>query len=424
MFVLLSILLLNSIIVNGQEVESKKYLSEKDSASLDININLPKSSLFKRPVFISTSYIGGSVLKSSESLRNNTNCALPYAQYANIKLGFSSEGNRWKDILYGMPYYGVGMGVYDFSYNNLGNPISVYLVQGATLKTFTSNLRLKYEWNFGCSFNWKIYDPITNPTNENIGAKANIYFAANVFFTYPFSKYIDVEVGAVYNHVSNGATKMPNSGINTIGGMVGFKYHFNPERIMNEWNPDVRAPEYENSRLLSDISIHPTRRQRKLKTEKTGLSTEYIDHDFFVFNASYALLHMPTYKHRYGVGLDFTYDESSRLSAQKIGEEPNGREIAKITYGNVKNRFSVGICLRGDIVMPKYTVFGKVGYNVLHGDDNDPRFYQAFGVKAPIWNNMYGSFAIQAKHFSKAEYFFLGIGCYIDHSKFSYRKKS
>lgn len=91
-------------------------------------------------------------------------------------------------------------------------------------------MQSKYEWNFGASFNWDTYDPATNPSNKNIGAWVNIYFAANIFSTKFFSKHIDMEFGLSGNHISNGATKMPNSAINTIGVSAGLIYYFERER--------------------------------------------------------------------------------------------------------------------------------------------------------------------------------------------------
>jgi len=394
-----------------------------DTISYKENINNPKNKLYKRPIFISANYVGGTVLKSSESLKENTTNVFPYAQYTNFKFGFSSQKKNWKDAAYGMPYYGLGIGFYNFQYKNLGNPISVYLLQGATIKSFSPTFRLKYEWNFGTSFNWKVYDPLTNPDNKNVGAKVNIYFAANIFMLKEISKHFDLELGVVYNHNSNGSTKVPNSGINTVGGFVGLKYHFNRDHILNYNDPDLLPPVYENSRLISDIAIHPSWRQRQKPITKTGLSTEYINHNFFVLNASYALLYMPNYRYRYGLGVDIFYDESSDFTAKKIGQKADGLDIAYISYGKVKDRFAVGLSARGDIVMPIYTVFFQLGYNIIHGNNDDSRFYQAFGVKVPFWKNLYGSFSIRARKFSKSEYFLLGLGYTFDHRPFLSKKK-
>ena len=372
----------------------------------------PKSHLLKRPVFISAKYSGGKALVSSSKLQTG------YSQYGEIRAGVTSLGNRWKDIVYGMPYYGIGVGFYDFNSTAAGNPVSVYLLQGGILKAFSIRSFLKYEWNFGASFNWNRYDPLTNPGNQCISAPVNVYFAANLYYNYLLSKDFDLNIGLALNHVSNGATRMPNSGVNTAVAFVGLTYYFDRERIINEFNPTLRAPLYDNSRLISDFTFNTTVRQRQFDTDETGLSSPFVDKTFFVGNASYALLHMPTYKYRYGVGFDIVYDESAGYKAKKIGENPDGSDITQLTKGKLMDRWALGLSVRGDIVMPKYSVSGIVGYEVIKGKKPDSPFYQAFNVKVPFWDNLYASFTIRSQNFSKAQYMFLGIGYMIDHKPF------
>lgn len=374
----------------------------------------PKSFLLKRPLFIGAKYSGG------KSLNDNSKVPTGYMQYTDLRVGVTSLGNRWKDIVYGMPYYGIGVGFHDFHSKHTGYPVTAYLLQGGTLKSFSFRSSLKYEWNFGVSFNWKAYDPVTNPENQCISAKANIYFAANLYYNYILSKDLDLSIGATINHVSNGATKMPNTGVNGAAAFIGLTYYFERERILYEYDPTLRAPSYDRSRLISDITFNSTVRQRKYDTEETGLSSPYVDKTFFVANASYALLHMPNYKYRYGTGVDLVYDESAGFRIKKIGETAAGVDIAEVKHGNFYDRIGLGFSLRGDIVMPKYSVSGIVGYEVIKGKKEDSRLYQAFNVKVPFYKNLYGSFTIRSQKFSKAQYMFFGIGYMIDHKVFKF----
>lgn len=388
---------------------------DKDTIITDeLQMDYPKSYVVSRPFFISTKYSGGKLLVSPDKLKS---C---YAEYTEIKVGFSSLGNRWKDIVYGMPYYGIGVGFYDFNSKQTGHPISAYLVQGGTLKAFSEKSILEYEWNFGSSFNWKTYDPVTNPNNKVIGAKANIYFAANLFYIHILSNDLDLNTGVTFNHVSNGATHMPNAGVNTISAFVGLTYHFNRERIKNMYNPFLRAPVYDNSRLISDYSAYATVRQRNFPVKKTGLSSKYVDQNFLVAGFSYALLHMPDYEYRYGGGIDFVYDESAGYTIKKIGERPDGSEITESHFGKTCGRFGLGFSARGDVVMPKYSVSGQIGYEVIKGKKQDSPFYQIFSVKVPLYKGVYTSFLLRIQEFSKAQYMFLGMGYMFDHKAFKF----
>jgi hypothetical protein len=395
--------------INVQECS----LNNPDSLKIDTIDNLlignPKFHLYQRPFFISAKYSGGKLLGDIERLK------VCYAQYTEMKVGISSQGNRWTDFAYGMPYYGVGVGFYGFGNPQIGNPISIYLLQGATINTPSRRYTVKYEWNLGTSFNWKKYNPVTNPDNVYVGAPMNIYFAANFFHIYELSKEIDLSAGITFNHVSNGATRMPNSGVNSLAASVGLTYHFNRDRIISEYNPSLHPPVYEEMRLISDFSFHSTVRQRKYSPEKTGLSSKYIDKKFMVAGASYSLLHMPDYKYRYGGSLDLIYDESAGFTAKKIGENPDGSDMAEFCEGNVIGRFALGLSGRGEIVMPRYSVSGQLGYDIIKGKKQDHRLYQVLSVRIPLWNNIYGSFILRVQKLSKAQYMFLGIGYMMDH---------
>jgi hypothetical protein len=384
-------------------------LSQDTIHYLDLSTDYPKSRFYQRPFFVSTKYSGGKVIGKIHTLGIN------YAQYVELKIGISSLGNRWKDIVYRMPYYGIGVGFYDLSSSKTGRPISVYLFQGGMLKSFSHRSILKYEWNFGTSFNWKRYNPIKNPDNIYIGAPMNIYFAANLYQMFVLSKELDLNAGFTFNHVSNGATRMPNTGINMLSAFVGLTYSFNRERIIAAYDPSLVKPPYKRKHLISDFSVHSTVRQKKFSTEETGLSSKFLDKKFFVMEASYALLHMPDYNYRYGAGVDIVYDESAGFTAWKVGEHPDGSDIAAYHDGCFSGRLALGLSFRGEIVLPKYSVSGQLGYEVVNGNKQDSRLYQTFSVRVPFLKGLYGSFILRAQHFSKAQYMFLGLGCMIDH---------
>ena len=100
---------------------------------------------------------------------------------AHLKYSFQFKPNTCADRIYGSAYQGIGVGYYDLgSKEELGNPIAVYVYQGARIARITQRLSLNYEWNFGVSFGWKPYDERYNPHNSVIGSKANAYINAGV----------------------------------------------------------------------------------------------------------------------------------------------------------------------------------------------------------------------------------------------------
>lgn len=364
--------------------------------------------LFKRPMFVRGKYVGGNVLKTDKTLRGDYE--IPYAQYGEIKFGFSSVGNVWQDVYWGMPYYGIGVGLVDFDRSDLGTPFTLYLMHGGTICRISDKFRLDYEWNLGAAMNWNKFDEKTNPTNQCVGSFATVYIAANVNFSWKLSKNIDLNFGGSFAHYSNGATKMPNSGINIVGGFVELAYNFSPDRVIPEHiRQHLQAPHYQ-PRLVSDFMFAVTSRQRKANPSMYGLSSKYIDRDFFAASLSYSLMHQTGHKWRYGLGLDLVYDESACFTPT---EDSAGKLHVK--YGDAKDRFALGMSVRGEFDQRYYSIFALMGYNLWHNNPDDVRFYQQIGVKVPFSGGIYGSFSIRSKRFSKAQYLLFGLGYKLEH---------
>jgi pyridoxine 5-phosphate synthase len=75
-----------------------------------------------------------------------------------LKYSFQFHPNTYTDRIYRGAYQGIGVAYYNmYEKPQLGNPLTVYLFQGARIARFNQRLSLNYEWNFGASFGWKPY---------------------------------------------------------------------------------------------------------------------------------------------------------------------------------------------------------------------------------------------------------------------------
>lgn len=72
--------------------------------------------------------------------------------------------------------------------------------------------------------------------------------------------------------------------------------------------------------------------------------------------------------------------------------------------------------------MPRISIFANFGYNLLHGNEYDYRFYQIMGVKAYLKENLFGTFGIRASRFSKAQYLYWSLGYSFDGKPFKKKK--
>lgn len=373
------------------------------------------------PLFLNLKLSGGQVFKTNDFVSGGN--SIPFYGAASLKFGVSSIGNRWQDIAYGMPYYGLGVYVADFGRkHDLGRPVSVYLLQGAMLAKISNRLTVNYEWNLGASFGWKKYDPFDNPENVAIGADLNAHVGAAVYLKWYLSPWLDLHFGADLTHFSNGAQRMPNKGMNMYSIFIEASYNFNRKHIREAYNPDLVPPPYEKH-LVSDVYATISSRGIQVDTTGTNLPSEYVDHKFKVLGLNYSLMYAPNYRYRYGVGVDLTYDESGGSWAERVKNPRDDKWYDVVRYGKVGQRLSLGATVKGEVVLPGYSIFANLGWQLYKGNPKESRFYQILGVKVYLRENFFGTFGIRANHFSRAQYLFWSLGYTFDHYRHPGRRR-
>lgn len=369
----------------------------------------------RTPFFIGAKFAGGQVLPTNDFVRGDK--AIDFYGSLAFKFGFSSVGNRWQDIVYGMPYYGVALYSANFRRDkDLGRPYALYLLQGATIAKISKRMSLNYEWNLGMSMGWKPYNAFDNPENIAIGSETNVYVGYNFYFKFNAGKGLDMHFGVDLSHNSNGAQRLPNSGINAYSVYFEAVYNFNRNTVRDEFDPNLIPPKYKKH-TASEILLTVSSRQTQVNPAGTNMPSKYLDRKFKVFGFNYAFLIAPHYRYRYGLSADLLYDESSGVSVVSRYNPQNDRSYDQVIYGKQRDRISLGISARGEVILPGYTMFANLGVQAIHGNKDDSRFYQILGVKIYLKENFFGTFGIRATHFSRAQFLFWSFGYTLDHYK-------
>lgn len=352
--------------------------------------------------------MGGIVLPTNKYIKESDN--IPLSASLSLKYGVYSRGDKWEDIAYGMPYYGIG--IYASRFFNkraLGYPLSVFVFQGAEIKKFNRNVSLGYEINLGMSFNWKPFDAFDNPDNIALGSSVNVHVGANIYLKTPLSDKWDLRYGMGISHFSNGAQQLPNKGLNMASPFIELVYNFNGTPEPTPEAKSLEAPVLED-RFDYDLTFTSSTRQIRIDTVGTGLPSRLIDKNFRVFGLSYSAMYIQNYKYRWGPSVELVYDESSGVRAWRQKHPEDGQFYDRVKLGDFHERISLGISVRGEITYPRHAFFCHMGYNLIHGNDYDFRFYQIIGLKAYLKDNFFGTFGIRAARFSKAQYLYWSIG--------------
>ena len=369
----------------------------------------------KTPLFLTLKLSNGGAFKTNDFVRGSG--VIKTYLTTSLKFGISSVGNRWQDIAYGMPYYGIALYGADFgSQKNFGNPVSVYLLQGAEMLRISRSLSLNYEWNLGISMGWKSYDPFKNDENVAIGTDVNAHVGLGFYLKWYVNRWLDLHLGADLAHFSNGAQKMPNKGMNMYSVFVEAAFNFNRPEVREKYDPTLVPPKYDKH-LVSDIYATISSCRIEIDTTGTNMPSEYLDHKFKVLGLNYSLMRAPNYRYRYGVGVDVVYNESAGATAERKYNPKDGKWYNVVYYGRGRDRLSVGINAKGEVVLPGYSIFANMGWQIYKGNKKEQNLYQILGVKVYLKDNFFGTFGIRANHFSKAQYLFWSLGYTIDHHR-------
>lgn len=369
------------------------------------------------PKFVSFQVADGVVMPTSRIKKGDTRT--PNVAAVTLKYGFSAKGNRWENDYYGMPYGGIG--IYKPFYSmrkEMGHPFSVFLFQGAKLKTFRSGVSLNYEINLGASFNWNHYDVVNNPTFEALGSSVNAHLGGNLYFSKSLSENLDLRWGVDVLHFSNGAQRTPNYGINSISAILELAYKINADKYTAQSKEMYSAPPEFKKRTAHDVSFFITSRTVNIDTANTNLRGKYPKHHFRVVGMNYAYMWHNVRRFMWGPSVEVLYDEGNKVVFNGDVSEETGVYKEEVRLCKMSDRFSVGLSLKGELAMPGYSVFANLGYNILHNNEKEKRFYQIYGVKVYFTEGLSSSFGVKSNNLTRSKYLYLSVG----YSFYRYRK--
>ena len=356
-----------------------------------------KIALEGRPgyVFPTNAFFRG---ENARSQRINTTLS------AHLKYAFQFCPGTRTDRIYSGVYQGIGLAYYTFdNKKELGNPIALYLYQGARIKRLNPQLSLNYEWNFGVSFGWVPYDYQKNYYNSVIGSKVNAYINANFYLSWMLSHQFDLTTGVALSHFSNGNTKFPNSGLNTLALKVGLVYNFNrDEQCLSNSIYKPFIPVFPRHVSYDLVLFGSWRRKGVLLGDERVASP----HVYTVVGFNFAPMYNIGYKFRIGVSLDGVYDGSANVYTK---DHASGTSYQFYTP-SLDKQLALGLSGRAEYVMPYFTVGLGLGTNVLHAGGDMKSFYQILALKIELTRSSFLHIGYSLHNFHEPSYLMLGIG--------------
>lgn len=318
---------------------------------------------------------------------------------------FSFNPRSDAGMLYHGLYQGIGVDMHTFFRNRLvGNPVSVYVLQGAPFKHFSRRLWIGYEWRFGCAFGWSdrsrdYYDYEMYPA---ISTRITAHMGVSIKFTYAINSNWQLFFGADATHFSNGNTSFPNAGINTIGLSVGASYIINPYKQI--YQPSEELIETANrKRWIWEILAYGAWRKRQVIIEDTG---PLLPGSFGVAGIQASFLRKFNRFFDAGLALDLKYDGSAGKEEYWLGGYYEEMKFGRVPFFK---KCSAGLGAVAEFTMPIFTVGAGLGADVI-APKGDKRFYQLLYIKTFLTKHIFINVGYRLADFKEPQNLMLGAG--------------
>jgi hypothetical protein len=307
-----------------------------------------------------------------------------FSRGVEVNYGIWRFDNKGWQQYYNYPEVGVG-----FFYNSYGN--SDIYGQGMALYPYlhfpivrTFRFTLKNKVALGIGYTDNPFDYKDNPYNQIFGAKFNAYIGFGLYSGYRILDRWSVCGSASLNHMSNGAIRKPNNGINTLTFSLGTRYHFLEERL-----PILsrhKAPRTNNCDL--EVFLNYGRSQAN-------------DYNFNIYTSgSLSINHLwyRSIKSAWSTGIDVIY-----FGAAPYAYPENDEYVPRA------DRLFYGIFGGRHWIMGETTLFVQMGIYVYSKIDPPQPVYPRLGIRHNITRRLVANFSIKASFF-RSEFMEFGLG--------------
>lgn len=302
---------------------------------------------------------------------------------------------RWEET-YGYSSYGFGLNVHDFfTPNSTGYPISVFGFTNPNVykyKRFSLNGLI----SLGMSFNWKHFGYF-NLDNNAISLARSVFVELGAAVNYQLSDKIAISGGAVLGHFSNGATRRPNQGINTVGLQYSIKYRLNKSKQVNIHYP--KEAFVSSNQYL--VSIHFGTQNFQVDSLNDLVQDKYKGISFPMWGITGEYQRQITNYSKIGFGINVLDDGS--IGATFIVD---ANEIEESKLLPIHQRIKISVFPSYELVLHKFGIIFQPGVYIVKNllAKDVPVLYQRIGARFNVHKNLFCGVSLRAFNFSSANF--------------------
>ncbi|MDO4320768.1 MAG: acyloxyacyl hydrolase [Bacteroidales bacterium] len=319
---------------------------------------------------------------------------------AAVRGDFSMDRSTRLGRLYPGVYQGLGLEFGSFvSGGLLGNPVSLYVYQGAVPLRIGKRLSLGYEWQFGAAMGWTHYRKDTDTDNIAVSTSVTARMGLGIRLQYALTERIALTADVNATHFSNGNTSWPNRGVNMTGASIGVAYSLDRDSGTCDYVAEPFSPGW-----IYDITAYGAWRKRAVAIDGEAMMCPG---KFGVAGLQFSPMRRFNQWFAAGASLDMQYDESACLAQYHV-ENTWGDDI-KFYRPPFGKQLSIGVSARAELIMPVFAINVGVGYDMLSPGDNK-RFYQSLALKAFVTSKLFVNVGYRLGEFKDPQNMMLGLG--------------
>ncbi|MCA0133776.1 acyloxyacyl hydrolase [Winogradskyella alexanderae] len=268
------------------------------------------------------------------------------------------------------PKTGIALGYTDFGNSDkIGQAISLYpFIEFAILRKATPNLNLQI--GIGASYTNTQFDAIENPFNRAITTDLNWSFRSFLYYDIYKKQKTDYRLGLGYLHHSNGHTRLPNQGLNSLAFSLSAKFdsRYKPKPIHTAHSFSNKSQTYISWRVGIGQNVLSEEFNSKKEVYSIAISAGKIINNTFKFGGGF---YYRFYEHYY----DYIKNDGDLVDEQlpHFKDNPFGYATnfglfatSELLLGHIGFEFDLGL----NIYKPFYKIDWQLnqGYSFVSGN--------------------------------------------------------
>lgn len=285
-----------------------------------------------------------------------------------LRILHQSQGEKDWERWYQKPRYGLNLS-YTALYNpKLGNVIGIQWIGDFALRKRKQKY-LSLITGIGIGLVTDSYDRRENHKNRLIGSMLNVSAIAHLSYSIPLSEKLSLQTGIGITHYSNGATVLPNAGINYVSANIGLTFQkveipaFEPHKS--------EKPNWNKRRFIDAYIAGGWREQYPTEGPK-----------YPVFNANVTFNQRISKKFTLQSGFDFVHNQLYTEWEHQDTGEPAER---------------ISWVVGGEVPMGNFATFFQLGLYLYKPHNFHGLFYNRLGWKYNLFKDTYALFAVKAQ---------------------------